>query len=63
MAYIVGKDTKDKKNPMSLLADPGAFRNIKQQMQQEQIAQATQPSFQAHIPHQAEEKGLSDQDD
>ena len=53
MAYIVGKDSKDKKNPMAILADPGAFRNIKQQMQQEQISQATQPAFQS--PMQARE--------
>jgi len=57
MAYIVGKDDKDKKNPMSLFADPGAFRNIKQQMQQDQMAQATQPVFQGPVqPNEDEQK-------
>ena len=56
MAYIVGKDTQDKKNPMALLAAPGAFRNIKQQLQQEQLNQATQPMFQSPIQPKKDEE-------
>ena len=54
MAYIVGKDDKDKKNPMGLLDSPGSFRNIKQQLQQDQLSQAIQPVHQA--PMQPEKK-------
>ena len=56
MAFVVGKDDKDKKNPMDVLSSPGSFRNIKQQLQQEQINQAIQPVHQAPLQERKEDQ-------